>query len=1138
MKRFTLILALVLMMTMPMMAEHVTPETARKVAATFLSNNGAKTTLLTDLSKAAGFSNLYIFTAEQGFVVMAADDCVQPILGYSFTEKFVAEDMPTNVSGWLQGYNDEIQYALDNKMKATAEANKLWEELAKGKDNIDIVTTTVAPLIQTKWNQNGYGNVYLFNNLCPSVTSGGHGGHAFTGCVATAMAQIMKYWGYPSKGIGSHSYLWNGTVLSADFNSTYYDWGHMTNTYSNTSTNEEKHAVDLLMYHCGVSVDMNYGGNGSGASTFNVMFALQTYFNYVSSMHYESKEDYSNDDWIAMVKAELNENRPLQYRGSGEGGHSFVCDGYNNDNYFHFNWGWSGLCDGYYSLTDLTTADPGTGGGNGSYTNDQAAIFGIQPVQCAAGVPTDLTYTLNGLQEVTLTWTPANGAASYNIYRNNSLVGSSNNCSYSETAPFGTNVYYVRSVDTNGIMSLSSNTTTVTIEYLTPIVNDLEASYTGNNISLTWSTPEWCYPETPSSTLTYGTQSNSGAHYSFSTNLEYWGHRHLTENLSTYQGLRLYSVDFYANNPGAYELCLFEGTTNIDEFTVPVSQVYSQPISVTTIGWNTINLLEPYYIDSNQDLWIFMHNTEAFDDLLVYVCTAQGDNGIYYSGDPSSYTYNNASGYAFLVKAYLTDGTYTYNLYDNGTSVAEGITATSYTMTDPANNMAHQYTVKTNYYGGESEASNMAGLALGTASLNSLEMNANDKMTVTESSTLSVSETLSNANPNNLLLENGAQLINNSEGVKATVKKNISPFTQGLNDGWNLIASPVIENFEPTDANGLLTNEYDLYMFDQSEEKEWRNYEAISFATIDHKTGYLYASSDETTLTFTGTLANAATATPLVYNDNARFKGFNLIGNPFPCEAYIDRSFYVLKEDGSDFTVGSNPIPPCAAILVQAQNANDNSVTFSKTASKNNSSILAQLKTADIKGSIIIDQARVNFNENDNLVKYSLDKNASSLYFPQKSNNFATVSFAGQSEMPLNFKVKHNGSYTLSFELENADVDYLHLIDNMTGADIDLLTNKSYTFEATTNDYASRFRLVFAHEDGPSTSSGAFAFVSNGEIVINQEGTLQIVDMTGRMVASRNGRIQSVPTTGMTSGVYVLRLINGDNVKTQKIVIE
>ena len=129
MKRFTLMVALVLMMAMPLMAERVTPETARKVATTFLSNNGAKATQLADLSKAAGFPNLYIFNAKQGFVVIAADDCVQPILGYSLTGRFCTENMPTNVSGWLQGYNDEIQYAIDNQMKATAEAAKLWKDL-------------------------------------------------------------------------------------------------------------------------------------------------------------------------------------------------------------------------------------------------------------------------------------------------------------------------------------------------------------------------------------------------------------------------------------------------------------------------------------------------------------------------------------------------------------------------------------------------------------------------------------------------------------------------------------------------------------------------------------------------------------------------------------------------------------------------------------------------------------------------------------------------------------------------------------------------------------------------------------------------------------------------------------------------
>jgi hypothetical protein len=120
----------------------------------------------------------------------------------------------------------------------------------------------------------------------------------------------------------------------------------------------------------------------------------------------------------------------------------------------------------------------------------------------------------------------------------------------------------------------------------------------------------------------------------------------------------------------------------------------------------------------------------------------------------------------------------------------------------------------------------------------------------------------------------------------------------------------------------------------------------------------------------------------------------------------------------------------------------------------------------------------------------------------------------------------------------NLDTDYLHLIDNLTGNDVDLLVSPSYTFKAKTSDYASRFRLVFSNCEGAVDDNETFAYVSNGEIVINQEGTLQIVDLTGRVIVSRSGRIQCVPTTGMTSGVYVLRLINGDKVKTQKIVIE
>ena len=182
MKRFTMIVALLLMVAMPMMAEHVTPEAAKRVATTFLNNNGAKGTQQVDVLQAVGMDNLYIINAEQGFVIMAADNRVQPILGYSLTGDFSVDDMPDDVAWWLRGYNYEIQNAIDRDTRATHEISKLWADLIDGNAKAGKATAVVAPLIQTKWNQNKY-----YNNLCP-LASGGPDGHAFTGCVATAMA--------------------------------------------------------------------------------------------------------------------------------------------------------------------------------------------------------------------------------------------------------------------------------------------------------------------------------------------------------------------------------------------------------------------------------------------------------------------------------------------------------------------------------------------------------------------------------------------------------------------------------------------------------------------------------------------------------------------------------------------------------------------------------------------------------------------------------------------------------------------------------------------------------------------------------------------------------------------------------------
>lgn len=1052
MKRFTLIVTMVVLMSMPMLAERVSPDTARKAAITFLSNNGAKTDQLTDLSKEAGFPNLYIFNSNPGFVVMAADDCVQPILGYSLSNKFVVEGMPENISSWLQMYSDEIQSAIDNKARATDETVRQWKDLLEGNPNVAKATTIVAPLIQTQWNQ---GSPY--NNLCPSGS--------VTGCVATAMAQVMKYWNYPSHGIGSHSYTPQDHpeygIQTADFNSTNYDWTNMTNTYGNSSTNVQRTAVATLMYHCGVSVEMNYSPRSSGAVTAHVADALKTYFNYSSDVQHISRSSYSDATWISMLKAELDLNHPIQYHGTGSGGgHSFVCDGYNNNNYFHFNWGWSGYCDDYYTINNLNPGPGGIGSGsNGIYNDDQGAIFGVHPSDCTASEPTNLTYTLSGLQGLTLNWNEANGAVSYNIYRNGNLVGTSTTTTYQEAAPFGNNVYYVRCVDNAGNLSLSSNTVSVFVDYQQPVVDDLEATLDGDNVSLSWTAPEWCYPETESAVLNYG---QGNVYYSW--NSVYYAHRHLAANLAQHAGKAVYKISTYVQYPGTYSVYIYTKTRyNKPD---PNNLAFSNTgVSVTiSNGWYEFDTDSPIILSGTDDLWVVIKQENTGQEYPVpsFNLSAHNTNA-FYAGSYSPTSLSDAgSNYncAWFINTYLTDGVYTYNLYRNDAMIASNLSSTTYNTQLHPNN-TNFFCVKTNYYGGEAE-SNKIGFTTGNATLPNLNLKDIDIMTVLEGNKLTVSGTLSSTNPASLILENGAQLIHSSNNVAATVKKDITAYSPSQNNGWHLIASPVTDSVTPSVDNGLLANNYDLYTFNQSQQEEWRNYEAQSF-NITHGTGYLYANSGNPTIAFSGTLATSVSPTSLTYDNNATFKGFNLIGNPYPCNTYVTgRSFYVLQDgpDGSDFVVGSNPIPPCAAILVQAQGSNE-LVTFSKTASRTEPNITISVAEANTRSNAVIDKARVSFNEKDWLVKYNVNDQSGRLYIPQNGQDYAVAYVDGQDEMPVNFKAAQNGTYTVSIEVENLHLSYLRLIDNLTGNDIDLLATPSYTFEATTTDDASRFRLVF-----------------------------------------------------------------------------
>lgn len=373
---------------------------ARELALTFWNQSGCAvrsgnaSTDFREVASQVGFQHLYIFTnvAGSGFVVMSADDIAHPVLGYSEKGGFDAASLPSNVAGWLRGYDRTIGEAVARQVAASEEISAEWTALAEGFVPAPKSITAVSPLLSTEWDQ---GSPY--NAQCP----GSGFSRAPTGCVATAIAQVMKYWSYPSKGMGSHSYTcsYYSQTLSANFGATTYNWGSMPNSVYSSNA-----AVATLMFHCGVATEMNYTPSGSGAQMLNYYgyendysaeTSLKKFFGYSSKLHGESKDSYSESEWIAMLKTDLNAGRPIAYSGfdTDYSGHAFVCDGYNNNNQFHFNWGWSGSYDGYFYVSALTPGSGGWGGGSGNYSYMQCALFGVEPPKVLATSHTSTNMT-------------------------------------------------------------------------------------------------------------------------------------------------------------------------------------------------------------------------------------------------------------------------------------------------------------------------------------------------------------------------------------------------------------------------------------------------------------------------------------------------------------------------------------------------------------------------------------------------------------------------------------------------------------------------------------------------------------------------------------------------------------------------
>jgi hypothetical protein len=409
----------------------------------------------------------------------------------------------------------------------------------------------------------------------------------------------------------------------------------------------------------------------------------------------------------------------------------------------------------------------------------------------------------------------------------------------------------------------------------------------------------------------------------------------------------------------------------------------------------------------------------------------------------------------------------------------------------------------------------------------------------------------------------------------------------GESDGWNFIASPLTANTDPTTVeNMIISTEYDLYRFNQSANMEWQNYKAhTDDFVLENGQGYLYANAEDVNIIFKGDFNEDETKEiSLVYDANADFAGWNLVGNPFPVSAYADRSYYVMNEDGTAI----EPVPVsmetailvCTGVMVKADNQGE-TVVFSKDAPEsvsNQGNLQITVARDNLRGNAMQDKVIVSFNEGDRLEKFVFNEGNARISIPQGGKEFAIACAEKSGELPLNFEATKNGQYTLSINSNAVELEYLHLIDNMTGADVDLLTppafghplcegeaqsgaklgettaagrfpplrggqgeskQASYTFTAQTTDYASRFKLVFSVSGNADGDDAPFAFISNGNIIIigaDAHAMLQIVDVTGRVLVCTNAA-SHISTSGMAKGVYVLRLIEGDKVRTQKIVV-
>ena len=573
-------------------ANPIGEQQARIVAQNFLLNmSPTPIESLTNITDQTPWHEFYIFSFENsasqrgvqntGFVIVSADDCVIPILGYSLTNRFETTNMPPQLYNWLQGYEEQIawwrEHPDESSLTPASDPNaplQNWSRLMSNRTEPLRDRLIVGPLLTTQWDQSPY-----YNLNCPYESSNASG-HAPTGCVATAVAQIMKYWNHPATGYGSHNYTHDTYgYQNANFD-TIYNWNLMPKKLTASTTSDSIQAVAMLIYHIGVAVEMNYGSDGSSATIYHnynlsnqsAEIALRTYFKYKSSIHQIVYNDYRNHEWKNMLRDELLMNRPLLYRGKNdniESSHAFVCDGYNSSTgEFHFNWGWGGSANGDYAIGSLNPTS------TRHYNTNNVAVIGIEPND-DWGTSTTVTATANNSSFGTVT-----GGGTY---------------------AFGQTV----TLEAQAVSGTRFDGWSDGYKY-----NPRQFVASGGNLSFTAK-----FRNVTGDTLTYctGNSYNFGFGNNSSSSTNYWGVK-FPANVQT-PGNKLREVQLFVRSAGNYTLRVYYGSVNssglkrTQSFTVTESEVNS---------WKTVTLDSPYEIAGTSVLYITFSTNATYPGCCTY----------------------------------------------------------------------------------------------------------------------------------------------------------------------------------------------------------------------------------------------------------------------------------------------------------------------------------------------------------------------------------------------------------------------------------------------------------------------------------------------------------------------------------------